>query len=215
MRTARNLAVSRMRKRARALAAEGVVGVRLLIEHHRWRSGHTVAKFVALGTAIAFDHEHGPDEFHGAPSLALADGAPFTSDLSGQEFVALLRVGYRPVELAMGTCVYQLDPRAAGQYANQNLELAQYTQAFFDAREAAMDRLQRDLFKEWPPGHVDAPVGVVGMSVEELAHGGVGYQGPPVVEFTAVGTAVARLRPDDPRRAKEKVKPAIVVPLDQ
>jgi uncharacterized protein YbjQ (UPF0145 family) len=214
MRTARNLAVARMRKKAAALSAEGVVGVRLLIEHHRWRSGHTVAKFVALGTAIAFDHEHGPDELQGAPSLALSGGAPFTSDLSGQEFVALLRAGFRPVELAMGTCVYQLDPRAAAQYRQQNLELAQYTQAFFDAREAAMDRLQRDLFKEWPPGHADAPVGVVGMTVQELAHGGTGYQGPPVVEFTAVGTAVARLAENDPRRAKERVKPVVVVPLD-
>src|SRR5450755_1347014 len=54
MHNARRLAVGRMRDQAKAHGAEGVVGVRLQVEHHVWRGGHTVAKFVALGTAIAF-----------------------------------------------------------------------------------------------------------------------------------------------------------------
>ena len=40
-------------------------------------------------------------------------------------------------------------------------------------------------------------------------------QGPPVVEFTAVGTAVAPLHPQDPRRGIARAKPRIVVPLDR
>ncbi len=37
----------------------------------------------------------------------------------------------------------------------------------------------------------------------------------PVVEFTAVGTAITPLAPGDPRRAKTTLKPLVVVPLDR
>jgi uncharacterized protein YbjQ (UPF0145 family) len=213
MRSARHIAVNRMRDQAQRLNAEGVVGVRLEVEHHRWRGGHTVAKFIAIGTAIAFDHEHGPEEFKSAPTLRLESGHPFTSDLSGQDFVALLRAGYRPISLAMGSCVYEVDPSIVSLYANgnQNEEIPVYTQAFFDARESAMERLAHDLFREWPPGHPDAPIGVVGMSVDESVHGGGGN----VIEYTAVGTAIARLREGDPRKSATHPAPNIVVPLDR
>jgi len=223
VRDARHLAVERMRRQAAELHAEGVVGVRLEVEHHLWRGGHQVVKFVAMGTAVAFDHEHGPVEFRGAPSLSLADRGPFMSDLSGQDFVALLRAGYRPITVASGSCVYQLDPQEALRYRGHNAEIGTYTGAFFDARETAMERLQHDLFTRWPPGHPDAPTGIVGMTVTEAAHrpqtieGRVSAYGPqvPVVEFTAVGTAIAPLLPHDPRRSAERPKPRIVVPLDR
>jgi uncharacterized protein YbjQ (UPF0145 family) len=218
MRLARRIAVDRMREQAKELDAEGVVGVRLHVEHHTWRGGHNVAKFVALGTAIAFDHEHGPEELQHAPPLRLADGQPFTSDLSGQDFVTLMRAGYRPVDLAMGCCVYEIDRRAVGLFNTRNEEIPEYTQAFFDARETAMDRLAQDLFGRWPPGHVDAPVGVVGMTVTEQMHGErsqLMIRDVPVVEFTAIGTAVAPLPAGDPRRAAQLPMPAIVVPLDR
>ena len=37
----------------------------------------------------------------------------------------------------------------------------------------------------------------------------------PVVEFTAVGTAIAPLAPGDPRRAAQLPQPNVVVPLDR
>lgn len=216
MREARRLAVARMRAQAKNVNAEGVVGVRLEVEHHQWRGGHNVAKFVAIGTAIAFDHQHGPAELQHAPSLQLQNGQPFTSDLSGQDFVTLLRAGYRPIDLAMGNCCYEIDPRAVGLFNTRNEEIPEYTQAFFDARESAMERLAEDLFHRWPPGHVDAPCGVVGMTVNEAIHGErAALRMVPVVEFTAVGTAVAPLQPGDPRRAPQLPTPAIVVPLDR
>lgn len=225
VRGARILATQRMLRQAAELGAEGVVGVRLTVEHHLWGNTHQVAKFVAMGTAVSFDHEHGPVELRGAPSLRLTDGAPFTSALSGHDFVALLRAGYRPVTVASGTCVYQLDPREVARYQGYNVEIGPYTQAFFDARETAMSRLQADLFAHWPPGHPDAPIGIVGMSVSESAHRqqlrgqtfsfGFTPMAPPVVEFTAVGTAIAALRPDDPRRSKDPPRPRVVVPLDR
>jgi uncharacterized protein YbjQ (UPF0145 family) len=213
MHAARALAVSRMRDQAAAHRAEGVVGVRLLVEHHVWRGGDTVAKFVAIGTAIAFDREHAAEKLRHAPSLALHGGRPFTSDLSGQDFVTLLRTGYRPVELAMGSCVYEVDPSMMAAYAagGQIEEMLPYTQAFFDAREAAMERLARDLFREHPAHGPDAPAGIVGVNVEEHLHPGRIF----VVEYSAIGTAVTALAEGDPRRAAQLPSPQIVVPLDR
>src|SRR5205085_12020482 len=90
VRAARSLAIERMRAQAAQAGAEGVVGVRLDVEHHLWRGNHQVAKFIAVGTAIGFDRNHAPDEIRDAPSLRLANGSPFTSDLSGQDFVQIL-----------------------------------------------------------------------------------------------------------------------------
>ena len=168
-------------------------------------------------------HEDQAVEFRQAPPLVLADRGPFTSDLNGQDFVALLRAGYRPITVASGSCVYQLDPNEALRYRGHNAEIGQYTGAFFEARETAMERLQHDLFAHWPPGHPDAPVGIVGMTVTETAHrpqtirGRMSAWGPmvPIVEFTAVGTAIAQLHPSDPRRSAQRPKPKIVVPLDR
>jgi uncharacterized protein YbjQ (UPF0145 family) len=217
MHKARHLAVSRMRQQATNHKAEGVVGVRLQVEHHVWRGGHTVAKFVALGTAIAFDREHAAQRLRHAPNLHLAGGRPFTSDLSGQDFVTLLRAGYRPVELAMGSCVYEIAADYAnlytmsGNYQTPPQEMVPYTQAFFDAREAAMERLTDDLHRDHPKGSPDEPAGIVGVAVEEKVHPGLNF----IVEYSALGTAIAPLGPDDPRRSAQLPNPAIVVPLDR
>lgn len=220
MRQARWMAVNRMRDQARAHRAEGVVGVRLHVEHHRWRGGHQVVKILALGTAVAFDPAHAPPQLAAAPPLILADGRPFTSALSGQDFVTLLRAGYRPVSVAVGCCVYELNAYGTWRTAQtgQNAEIAEYTQALFDARELAMERMTQDLFADFglqgahqAAGHPDAPVGVVGMKVTEAAHAGA----KNVIEYTAIGTAVAPVRPGDPRKAERPPAPQIVVPLDR
>jgi uncharacterized protein YbjQ (UPF0145 family) len=213
MREARTLAMRRVRAQAQALGADGVVDVRLELEHHLWRGARQVVKFVATGTAIGFDRDQAPPAMRNAPSLRLANGSPFTSDLTGPDFVALLRAGYRPVTLAMASCVYGLDPRELRQYRGTDAEITSFTQAFFDARESAMDRLQQDVFNELPKGSTDEPVGIVGMTVGETTYGD--RQGAPLVEFTAVGTAVALLRSDDPRRAPTHPRPQLVVPLDR
>ena len=213
MRAARHAAMQRVVEQASEVGADGVVDVRLELEHHLWRGARQVVKFVAKGTAIASDSRHGPDAIRGAPSLRLENGRPFTSDLTVQDFVTLLSAGYRPVLLAMASCVYGLDPRELRRYRGQDTELTTFTQAFFDARETAMSRLQHDIFKELPRGTPDAPVGIVGMTVSEATYGG--QASAPIVEFTAVGTAIAPLDPRDPRRAPSLPRPQVVVPLDR
>src|SRR5580700_2176531 len=213
LRSARHLAIQRMAQQAADLHAEGVVEVRIQVEHDVWRGSRQVAKFVAMGTAIGFDASVAAPAHRGATSLRLSGGTPFTSDLTAPDFVKLLRGGYRPIAVAMGACVYGLDPRHLRDYRTRDAEVSEYTQAFFDARETAMDRLQQDLFREHPEGTPDAPVGIVGVSVSESVYGG--GQSAPIVEFTAIGTAVAELAPGDPRRGPAHARPQMVVPLDQ
>ncbi len=215
MRAARSTAIQRMRAQAAQLDADGVVAVRLEVEHHLWRGGRQTAKCIAVGTAVAFDPTLVPPELARCPSLKLSNGAPFDSDLSAPDFLVLLAAGYRPVTVAMGNCVYGLDPRTLRNYRGRDEEIAEFATAFFDARETAMDRLQQDLFAEWPRGTPDCPAGIVGMTVSENAYGGQSASGPPIVEFMALGTAIAPLASDDPRRTPRPPRPRVVVALDR
>jgi uncharacterized protein YbjQ (UPF0145 family) len=180
-----------------------------------WRGSKQVVNCMVMGTAVTFDRALAPAALHEAPSLRLADGSPFDSDLSAADFVTLLAAGHRPVTLAMGSCVYGLDPRTVRDFRGKETEIGPYTQAFFDARELAMDRLQHDLFRALPESSPDAPEGIVGMTVRETTYGEQGASGPPIVEFLALGTAIAPLAANDPRRAAGMPKPRLIVPLDR
>jgi uncharacterized protein YbjQ (UPF0145 family) len=171
MYTARELAMTRMEEEADQLGADGIVGVRLNIGRYDW--GQDMAEFIALGTAI----KHRGGELHRAPN-----GRPFTSDLSGQDFWTLLRTGHRPVGMVMGSCVYHVAHRGMFQsmrQAGQNVELPNFTQALYDARELAMERMQAE-------AEAVKAEGIVGVQLSERSHG----WGSHVIEFFAVGTAI-------------------------
>jgi len=168
---ARNFAMTRMEEEADALGADGIVGVRLDIGRYEW--GADMAEFIAIGTAV----RHSEGKLHRAPN-----GRPFTSDLSGQDFWTLMHSGHRPVGMVMGSCVYHVGRRGFIQSTAQmgkNVELESYTQALYDARELAMERMQseaEDLQAE----------GIVGVQIQEKSHG----WGSHTIEFFAIGTAV-------------------------
>jgi uncharacterized protein YbjQ (UPF0145 family) len=174
---ARELAMTRMEEEANALGADGIVGVRLEVTRHEW--GQSLAEFVAIGTAIR--------SRSGQP-FRNAHGMPFTSDLSGQDFWTLLQTGYRPVGMVMGSCVYHVAQQGIGQWMRQmgqNVEMANYTQALYDARELAMERMQAEAVS------LNAQ-GIVGTQINERSHG----WGSHVIEFFAVGTAVIPITAD-------------------
>src|SRR5437016_10669025 len=133
---ARELAMTRMEEEANALGADGIVGVRLEVTRHEW--GESLAEFVAIGTAI---------RARSGQTYRNVRGLPFTSDLSGQDFWTLLRAGYRPVGMVMGNCVYHVAHQSFGQMMRQigqNVEYPNFTQAIYDARELAMERMQAE-----------------------------------------------------------------------
>jgi len=82
----------------------------------------------------------------------------------------------------MGSCVYHVAHRGmfkALKQAGQNVELPNFTQALYDARELAMERMQAEAQELQAEG-------IVGVQLREHSHG----WGSHVIEFFAVGTAI-------------------------
>jgi uncharacterized protein YbjQ (UPF0145 family) len=186
---ARELAMTRMEEEADQLGADGVVGVRLDIGRYEW--GADLAEFIAIGTAV----KHRGGELHRAPN-----GRPFTSDLSGQDFSTLLRSGYRPVGLVMGNCVYHVAHqglRASWKQMGRNQEMPLYTQALYEARELAMERMQTEATEL-------QSAGIAGVQLLQKSHG----WGSHVIEFFAVGNGIIPVSGEH-----EIEKPALVLPL--
>jgi uncharacterized protein YbjQ (UPF0145 family) len=174
---ARELAMTRMEEEADQLGADGVVAVRLDVSRYEW--GGDLAEFIAIGTAV----RHREGVLHRA-----ANGRPFTSDLSGQDFYTLLSAGYRPLGLVMGTCVYHVAHQGLGGWfkrVGRNVEMPNFTQALYDARELAMERMQAEAES------LEAE-GIVGVQLKEGSHGWDSH----VIEYFSVGTAVTPTSPD-------------------
>jgi uncharacterized protein YbjQ (UPF0145 family) len=186
---ARELAMTRMEEEADQLGADGIVGVRLDIGRYEW--GADLAEFIAVGTAV----KHRGGELHRAPN-----GRPFTSDMSGQDFATLLRAGYRPAGLVMGNCVYHVARQgmlASLKQVGRNVEMPNFTQALYEARELAMERMQTEADELQSEG-------IVGARIIERSHG----WGSHVIEFFAIGTAVVSTSPDH-----QIERPTLVLPL--
>ncbi len=188
---ARELAMARMEAEAEELGADGIVGVRLDIRFYEW--GKNLAEFMAIGTAVR--HRKGG-------SWKTPAGKPFTSDLSGQDFWTLLQTGKRPVALVMGNCVYHVAHRrmlAAARQMYRNVELPNFTQALYTARELAMERMQ------YEAQQVNAR-GVVGVQIIEKNH----IWGHHAIEFFAIGTAITPYR-----EGGSSLRPRLMMQLDR
>jgi len=190
MYAARELAMSRMEEEAAVLGADGVVGVRLDVGFYEW--GRGTAEFLALGTAVSAED---------GGNWKTPEGKPFTSDLSGQDFWTLLQAGHAPLGLVMGTCVYHVAHqgmfKAMGNIG-QNKEMPNFTQALYEARELAMERMQDEAKKVGAEG-------IVGVQIQEKSH----VWGSHTIEFFAMGTAVRKL-PEG-----EIATPRMVLSLDR
>jgi uncharacterized protein YbjQ (UPF0145 family) len=173
MYNARELAMTRMEEEATKLGADGVVGVRLDVNYYEW--GNDAAEFIAFGTAVKAED--------GRSYLNKA-GKPFTSDLSGQDFWTIMQTGHVPQGLVMGNCVYHIAHRGffkALSTVGQNVELPNFTQALYEARELAMTRMQDEADRLGASG-------IVGVRLEEKSH----QWGSHTIEFLALGTAVTK-----------------------
>lgn len=191
---ARELAMTRMESEALSLSADGIVGVRLEVKRMDWDKD--ILEFLAVGTAIAHSKGH--------PGFKGPEGKPFTSDLSGQDLWMLLQSGYRPLAMVMGSCVYHVAHQGVMQSlgnVGRNAEIPQFTQAMYDARELAMERMQKE-------AQESGAEGVVGVALHEGSHN---WQ-PHVIEFFAVGTAVKPI--EDATIIPEKLTPQIVIPVN-
>jgi uncharacterized protein YbjQ (UPF0145 family) len=172
---ARDLAMTRMEEEADVLGADGVVGVRLEVGGYAW--AENALEFTAIGTAVK-----GPAATSGWRTRA---NKPFTSDFSVQDFYKLVSsTGYVPRELVLGNCVYHIAHQGFAQQMRtmgSNVELQNYTEAIYDARELAMARMQGEAESHGADG-------IIGMQIVEKTH----IWSPHVIEFMAIGTSVEK-----------------------
>jgi uncharacterized protein YbjQ (UPF0145 family) len=182
---------------ARALRSEcgkvqghGVVGVRVDVAVRTYH-----IEVALVGTAVR------PAAGNDPRGRDAAEAMPFVSDLSARDFTLLLRAGWMPVGLAFGACFVYSPRRTAGaamRQSTQNVELTNYTEAMYSARESAMEKMQESALEAGGEGVVEVKVTEGPMSFARHAVG-----------FTAWGTAV-KLVADQHRF----VQPEMVLPLD-
>jgi uncharacterized protein YbjQ (UPF0145 family) len=192
---ARELAMTRMEAEASSLGADGIVGVRLDVEMKEF--GNDIAEFIAVGTAVKAEPGAGGG---GVTEWRNNKNQPFTSDLSGQDFWTLIRAGYAPLGMVMGSCVYHIAHQGLMKSLGnigQNVEIPKFTEALYDARELAMSRMQAE-------AESLAAEGIVGVQLLSLPHRWGGH----TTEFFAIGTAVRPLREDHVIE-----RPQLVLPL--
>lgn len=177
-------AVARMRNDCNSAGGHGVIGVEVEVAVHPH-----VAEVVLVGTAVR------PVGASGGHTGA------WMSDLSTRDFCLLHGAGWEPLGLAFGTAFAQVPYRKLGQVLSQsvqNVELENYTNALYEAREVGMGRLQESAQHMGAAGVVD--VKVIDRPLPFAGH---------VVGFTSWGTAV-RLAGD----AHVHVRPRVVVSMD-
>jgi uncharacterized protein YbjQ (UPF0145 family) len=174
----------------------GVVGVRVDVTvnpHH--------VDVELVGTAVRpMRGKDGSGSGRGRGTDA-AIAMPFVSDLSARDFTLLQRAGWIPVGLAFGASFVYAPRRTAGtaiKQKSQNVELTNYTEAMYSARESAMEKMQRSALAVGGEGVVEVKVTEGPMHFARHAIG-----------FTAWGTAV-KLE----ATAHQFVEPLVVLPLD-
>lgn len=180
-----------MRGGAHAAKAVGVLGVEVEVEcsYHRLTVSLT-------GTAVrSFANAAGHDAF------SVHYRTPFLCDLSARDFVVLSSAGWYPLDLVAGVSYIHAPRRAAAtaiSQSTQNVELTNFTESLYQAREAAMEELQSHMVQAGGTGLVD--VKVVDRPVHFAHH---------VVEFRAYGTAIKLLASQHTHP-----RPVMVVPVD-
>ena len=208
MHDARSTSLKRLADEGRRVGGSGVVGVELLVSSFSLGDETlSTSRFLALGTAIKGKYDRGAVGSGRAVSHLAGHGGMhgqgtkfFSSHLNGQDFYLLLKAGYMPVQVVMGSCVYYVRTRNFATMTNmQNMEIEAYTRALYDARERAMDRMQKEAV-------ACGADGVVGVTVEESSRG---WGGSHTIEFFAMGTAIVQVA-----REHIKLSPKLTVPLE-
>jgi uncharacterized protein YbjQ (UPF0145 family) len=163
----------------------GVVGVHVEVDVQRYH-----VDVALVGTAVR------PVGAKRVPAASV-----FVSDLSGRDFSLLTQAGWAPLGLAVGASFVYAPRRSAGtalRQSSQNVELTNFTEAMYSAREAAMERMQ------------ESALAMRGTGVVEVKF----TEGPMVfahhaVAFTAYGTAVHLVA-----ERHQTMDPLVVLPLD-
>lgn len=197
---ARERALGRLREEARALGADGVVGVRLKAGRPAW--GTELVEFTAVGTAVRFRGGRPADRF-------------FLGNLSTVDARRLLAAGYVALDLVFATSAYYVLTTWGVELIGasyQNQEVGPYSAAVYRARDLVVGELSRQagevgaegvLGSEWET--VVEPVQVQRPGVDRWGAYGVGSYEDHILHVTVTGTAVGRMRAAEPIPAVKTV----------
>ncbi len=178
-------ATDRLHQQCTHAGGYGVVGV-----HVDWAVLRHQVSVSLVGTAV-----------RPVGAKTLGTDPVFVSDLSGRDFALLQVSGWAPLGLAAGASFVYAPRRSMGaamQQSGQNVELTNFTEAMYAARESAMERMQTSAIALGGTGVVEVKVTEGPM---DFAHHAVG--------FTAYGTVV-RLTAD----AHRNLGVHTVLPMD-
>ena len=196
---ARRTAVERMTAECAELGGDGVVGLRVS------RGSYLLGgqEFSAVGTAV---RAHGAEvrafsaavrargsESGAATVAARGKPAPFTSDLSGQDFAKLIMAGWVPAGLvlgvAIGACHDDWQTTRQTRRWSGNREVVGWTDVVNQSRRDARDRLDLDVQRLGAEGAV-----VASMQLRVTVRDCPAQPGrrDHIVEASILGTAVAR-----------------------
>ena len=197
---ARRLALARLAAEATLAGADAVVGVRLKRGAFDWAAG--LVEFTAFGTAFRSERYDLGEQ-------------PVLSNLTGQQFAALLEHGWWPAGLVAASTVayvmtgWQQQSRVSGFLSGlQNQELTDFTQGIYDTRSQTILRLNRQ-------AHELEAHGVVGIEIDQERHeherdaGGAKYT-DLIVAMHVIGTAVVEVS-----RRDDEPPVYIALPLDE
>jgi uncharacterized protein YbjQ (UPF0145 family) len=150
----RRLALSRLLEEAQLAAADAVVGVKIVEGSHDWAA--RAIEFIAVGTAV-----------HLAEPMRHPEGATVLTDLTGQQFVQLCKVGVRPVGIAAHTSVHYVPASWQTQQATgggwggsswANQELVDFTRGVYAAREKAVGEVTSQARQQGADGIVGVQI---------------------------------------------------------
>ena len=178
-------AIKRIHGEAAMAGGHGVVGV-----HVERRVYSTHIEISLLGTAV-----------RPVGAKAVDASAVFVSDLSARDFAMLMVAGWQPLGLATGASFVYAPRRTVGtvlQQQSQNVELKNFTEAMYSARETAMERMQRDALALRGSGVVEVKL----------------IEGPMSFATHAVGFAVWGTVVQLAKDAHQFVRPMMVVSLN-
>jgi uncharacterized protein YbjQ (UPF0145 family) len=167
-------ALARMVAEATAIGADGVVDVRLRVNHME----NSNREFTALGTAVR-------------ARCATRPGRVFTTVLPGQDVAKLMRAGWAPAGIALGISVaIRHDDWATRQQASWgsgNTEVSGYTELVNHVRADARQRFHRSIGEFGADGAVASALSLRIWEIEPAEN-----HRDHVAESTVFGTAVAQ-----------------------
>jgi uncharacterized protein YbjQ (UPF0145 family) len=193
---ARQAAIDRMAAECAQLGGHGVVGVRL----SRGPFPFGGLQFTAIGTAVR------------APGVVSGQRAPFTADVSGQDFAKLITTGWVPVGIALGISIgSRHDDWTTARQTRRwkgNAEVAGWTELVSQSRHDARRRLDGDVKRLGAEGVV---LSAMRMHVRERDCPVTAGARDHIVEATLIGTAIVRFSRSGERQAGA---PLTVMSLD-